>query len=72
MPITSVEILTKLDVLLHDLDTQTPDMVPCVNRWRFGAPGTYTLTLFGGTVGVWRLDIAQGIRTARIDLFQPR
>jgi hypothetical protein len=40
----------------------------CVNEWRFGAPGDYTLTLFGGTVGLWRIDIAQGNRTARIDL----
>jgi len=40
----------------------------CLGRWRFGTAGNYTITVFGGTVGLWRIEITQGERTARIDL----
>ena len=46
----------------------------CVRRWRFGQPGVYSVTLTGGTTGVYQIDIAKGADALKVMIpeFIPR
>jgi hypothetical protein len=45
----------------------------CAQRWRFGAPGQYRITLQGGTMsgGEWWITVSQGARSIRLVVPHP-